>query len=101
MAPDSIVITVDSDMAELIPLFLSQRKADQAAIAAALPLRDFERVRKAGHGMAGAGASYGFGAVTVLGDNLALAARAGDVARLAQLKTDLDDYLARLIVKYV
>ncbi len=101
MPPESIVITVDSDMADLIPLFLSQRKADQAAIAAALPLHDFARVRKAGHGMAGAGASYGFEALTVLGDNLALAARAGDVNRLAQLKAQLDDYLARLIVKYV
>lgn len=88
-------------MEELIPLFLSQRKADQVAIAHALETHDFEALRRTGHGMAGAGTSYGFAAVSKLGDRLVKATRARDVGLLAQIKAEFDDYMARLVVKYV
>lgn len=101
MALEPIVVNVNQDMADLVPLFLSQRKADQTAMAQALPARDFERLRKIGHAMAGAGASYGFDALSALGDRVVLAARAADVTTLAQLKGELDDYMARLFVKYL
>lgn len=101
MVAEPIVVTVDSSTADLIPLFLTQRKADQAAIAVALPARNFEALRKIGHGMAGAGTSYGFEAISILGDRLVAAARAGDLAKLLQVKVEIDDYLARLVVKYL
>ena len=101
MAVKPIVVIVERDMEELIPLFLSQRKADQAAIARALETHNFEALRRTGHGMAGAGTSYGFDALSKLGDRLVKAARARNVALLAKLKTEFDDYMARLVVKYV
>ena len=51
--------------------------------------------------MAGAGASYGFDALTDLGERLVSAARAGDVATLLAIQQAIDDYLARVVVKYV
>ncbi len=101
MALEPIVISVESDMADLVPLFLNQRRLDQAAVAAAIAARDFEAVRRIGHAMAGAGTSYGFAALSLLGERLGQAARAGDVAGLEALRCDFDDYMSRLIVKYM
>ena len=98
---EPIVITVGRDMEDLVPIFLAQRKTDQAAIAAALPLRNFEALRKTGHGMTGAGSSYGFTQISDLGERLVLAARAGDVATLRLIEAELDDYMTRLVVKYM
>lgn len=100
MTRESIVVTVPRDLQDLIPLFLGQRKADLTALSVALPLRDFERVRKVAHGMAGAGASYGFERLSELGDAMVVAARAADAAALARLNREFDDFMARLVVKY-
>jgi len=101
MANESIIVLVEHDLKDLIPLFLAQRKSDQAAIADALTRRDFECLRKTGHGMTGAGASYGFDHLSVLGERLEQAARAADSAAIDRLRLEIDDYMARVIVKYV
>lgn len=101
MALEPIVITVDADMADLVPLFLTQRKADQKAVAVAIAALDFDGLRKIGHAMAGAGTSYGFEALSLLGDRLGQAARAADVPALEALRREFDDYMARLVVKYL
>ncbi len=101
MALEPIVVTVDADMADLVPLFLTQRKADQKAVAAAIAARDFDAIRKIGHAMAGAGTSYGFEALSLLGDRLGHAARVADVAALEALRREFDDYMARLNVNYL
>jgi HPt (histidine-containing phosphotransfer) domain-containing protein len=98
---EPIVIAVDRDLQDLVPLFLAQRKADQAALAAALPARDFEALRRIGHGMAGAGASYGFDYVSAVGERIVAAAHATDIAELEQTRRAFDDYMERLVVKFV
>ena len=99
--PEPIVVTVDQIVEDLMPLFMAQRKTDQRVIAQALPLRDFDALRKTGHGMTGAGASYGFDRISDLGVRLCEAARGGDVAAIRKVGDELDDYMQRLIVKYV
>jgi hypothetical protein len=101
MAAEPIVVTIDRDLQDLVPLFMAQRKADQAAIEAALPLRNFESLRLTGHGMTGAGASYGFDRISDLGVRLTDAARAADGAAIEKIKGDFDDYMRRLVVKYM
>jgi hypothetical protein len=80
---------------------MAQRQAEQAAIADALLSRNFEALRKIGHNMNGAGASYGFDRISDLGEHLNQAARAGDVAAIGAIKQAFDDYMARLVVKYM
>jgi HPt (histidine-containing phosphotransfer) domain-containing protein len=87
-------------MEALVPLFLAQRKADLAGLGVALPAGDFEAIRRLGHGMAGAGASYGLDHISVLGEQLVVAARAGNAAAIGRLKKELADYMARLQVVY-
>jgi HPt (histidine-containing phosphotransfer) domain-containing protein len=96
----SITVEIEHDMADLIPLFMTQRKSDQIALAQALPLRDFDTVRRTGHGMAGAGASYGFDHVSSVGQRLEAAAIAQDVRLIEQLRQELADYMARVDVKF-
>lgn len=100
-AIEPLIVTLSRDMEDLVPIFLAQRKADLAALSAALPAQDFEAIRKVGHGMAGAGASYGFDHVSVLGDQLVLAARARDATALQRLAQEFEEYMARLLVKYM
>lgn len=101
MPAEPIVVTVDRDLEDLIPLFLSQRKSDVKNLSQALGEADLESVRRVGHAMNGAGASYGFPYVSELGQRIEDAARASDRDRIGQLIRDLDDYLARLNVKYM
>lgn len=101
MSAEPIIVTVDADLADLIPIFLAQRRMDQATLTAALLLRDFEAMRRAGHGMAGAGASYGFDYLSALGQRIVDAARAADIEALRQLQAEFDDYLARLSIKFL
>lgn len=101
MPHEPIVVVLDRNVEDLVPLFLAQRKADQAAMVTAMAGKDFVSLRKVGHGMAGSGSSYGFDALTELGERIVVAARASDLPALAELKAALDDYLARLVVKFV
>ena len=101
MAAEPIIITVERDLEDLIPLFMAQRQAEQAAIADALLSRNFEALRKIGHNVNGAGASYGFDRISELGERLNQAARAGDVTAIGEIRQAFDDYMARLVVKYM
>ena len=99
--PDPIIVEVDSDLEELIPLFLEQRQKDRATLARATNTGDFDALRMVGHGMAGAGTSYGFPMITAVGEVLERAAIARDSAEIARQSALLADYMDRVIVKYV
>lgn len=101
MAPDPIVVTLSRDIEDLVPVFLAQRKADIEGLKVSIPSRDFDAVRRVGHGMAGSGASYGFDHLSVIGDRIVTAARAADVDSLNRLHHEFDDYMSRLVVKYL
>jgi HPt (histidine-containing phosphotransfer) domain-containing protein len=96
--PDRIVVEVDPDMAELIPLFLANRHDDLAAIDAALRRADHALIRRLGHSMKGTGAAYGFDAITEIGAQLEQAARDEDAAAIRRWTDELTAYLARVEV---
>lgn len=98
---EPVVVTLSQDLADLVPLFLAQRKADLAALNAALPAADFVAIRRVGHGMAGAGASYGLDRFSVLGEQLVEAARAGNTDAVRQLSREVADYMSRLVINYM
>jgi HPt (histidine-containing phosphotransfer) domain-containing protein len=101
VADNAIVVLLDRDLEDLVPLFLAQRRSDLATLGVALPARDFAAIRRVGHGMAGAGASYGFDYLSVLGERIVVAAHAADITALTACRQELDDFLARLVVKYM
>jgi DNA-binding NarL/FixJ family response regulator len=89
---------IDPRYADLVPTFLENRRKDVVAMQDALGRRDFEVVRSLGHGMRGAGASFGFQAITDIGAALEEAAARGDEALLRKQVRRLEDYLEGVTV---
>ncbi|MDP2854479.1 MAG: Hpt domain-containing protein [Smithellaceae bacterium] len=95
-----IIAHVDSDLADLIPGYLANRKKDIAAISDALEKKDMDAVRIIGHSMKGSGGGYGFETITDIGMLMEKAAKENrdDDIRL-QVKR-LEDYLRHVEIIY-
>jgi HPt (histidine-containing phosphotransfer) domain-containing protein len=97
---DKLIVTVDAQIAALVPRFLANRAADIGKIRAALEGADFEAIRVSAHGMKGAGGGYGFPEISRLGAALEAGARQRDAAAITALVASMEAYLARIEVKY-
>jgi PAS domain S-box-containing protein len=87
---------VDPRFADLVPAFLANRRKDAQAMREALAGHDFEAIVSLGHGMRGAGGSYGFPPITELGARLEEAATKRNGALTRDLLGELESYLDRV-----
>ena len=97
---EKIIVTVDAELADLIPGFLANRARDLRQLSESLNRGDFDGIRIIGHSMKGSGGGYGFDALTDLGAALEAAAKVADAAAIANLIGELDTYLQRVEVTY-
>ncbi|MBU0664627.1 MAG: Hpt domain-containing protein [Proteobacteria bacterium] len=97
---DTIIVIVDEDLDDIVPIFLANRQKDIITIQDAVAKGDYETISILGHGMKGVGASYGFEPVTDLGIRLEQGAKEGDAAKISQAVSELAAYLARVEVRY-
>ena len=97
---EKIVVKIEADMAELIPPFIENRHADIAAMREALPKGDYAFIQRTGHGMKGAGAGFGFGAVTEIGAAIEQAAKDKNDKDIQKGIEELAGYMRRLEVVY-
>ena len=95
---DKIVVRADPQIADLIPGFLQNRRNDVIAMLGALDLGDFATVEHLGHGMKGAGGSYGFAAISDIGGALEHAAGNADNDASRKWVGELTRYLDRVEV---
>ena len=93
---DTILVRVNPRFADLIPAFLSNRRQDAIAMLNALDRGDFETVQSLGHGMKGAGGSWGFQAITDIGAALEQAAESADTDASRKWLGELSGYLDRV-----
>jgi HPt (histidine-containing phosphotransfer) domain-containing protein len=98
--PDKLIVSVDAQIAALVPRFLANRAADVGKIRAALAVADFEAIRVAAHGMKGGGGAYGFAEISRLGAAMEEGARQCDTAAITALVASLEEYLGCIEVKY-
>ncbi|MFQ6028815.1 MAG: Hpt domain-containing protein [Dehalococcoidia bacterium] len=96
-----IVIQVDVDLEDIVPIFLENRQEDIREIQEALSKGDFETIRVLGHSMKGAGGGYGFEAVTEMGATLETAAQSQNQQEINQTVNQLATYLDCIEVEYV
>ena len=96
MAAIEYNVTVDRDLADLIPIFLNNRLKEVEALRSALATADFEQIRQLGHRMKGVGIPYGFAHVSTLGKHLEDSARTSDSASLRAHITEYAEYLSKL-----
>ena len=95
---DTILVRANPKFADLIPGFLQNRRQDVSAMLDALDRGDFETVESLGHGMKGAGSSYGFQTITEIGAALEQAAESVDTDASRKWVGELSRYLDRVEV---
>ena len=95
---DAIRVRANPEFADLIPAFLQNRSRDVIAMLDALDRADFATVASLGHGMRGAGGSWGFQAITDIGTALEHAAECGDNDTSRKWVGELSRYLDRVEV---
>src|SRR3954454_14062155 len=95
---ETILVRANPKFAYLIPAFLQNRRQDVSAIVEALDRGDFQTVESLGHGMKGAGGSYGFQAITDIGAALEQAAESVDDDASRKWVGELSSYLDRVEV---
>lgn len=100
MSDDAHIVRVSKDIADLIPVFLANRKKEVETLRAALAAGDFEQLRQLGHRMRGVGNSYGFDLVSTLGKEIEEGARKSDKASLEAHIAAYGQYLSNVRVAY-
>ena len=93
---DTILVRAEPKFADLIPVFLQNCRKNVIAVLDALDRGDFETVEILGHGMRGAGGSYGFEAITDIGTALEQAAESADTDASRKWVGELSRYLDRV-----
>jgi len=96
----AILVHANPKLTDLIPGFLQNRRHDVAAMLYALNMGDFAIVENLGHGMKGAGGSWGFQGITDIGTALERAAESADNEGSRKWVDELSRYLDRVEVVY-
>lgn len=96
-----ITVEVDSEVQSIVPEFLEHRKKDCLLIYSLLNNNSFSEIRTLGHRMKGAGGSYGFDEISVIGEIIEEAALAGDKETIASAVMRLSGYLDQVSVVYI
>jgi len=97
---DAIVVHANPKLTHLIPGFLQNRRQDVVAMLGALDRGEFEIVERLGHGMKGAGGSWGFDMITDIGAELEHAAESADNDASRRWVGELSTYLERVEVVF-
>ena len=95
-----VIVTVDSDLEDLIPGYFENRQKDIRSIRKALENDDYETIRILGHSMKGSGGGYGFDAITDIGRSLEEDANVGNADGIRKHTDELSSYLERVEVVY-
>jgi len=98
---DTIKVTIDADLKEIIPGYLDNRQQDIRAIKEALIAKDYETIRLIGHTMKGSGASYGFDMISDIGRSIEEAAIAEGKQTIEKKTEALTSFLEQVHVKFV
>ena len=96
-----IVVEVESDIRELIPEFLRNRRHDVTALYEALAASDLHEVARIAHGLKGVGGGFGFDRVSELGRKIEMAAKNDARSTVSGLTEELSSYLDRVEIVYV
>jgi HPt (histidine-containing phosphotransfer) domain-containing protein len=97
-ARGAICVRPSQEVEELVPWYLDTMRSNIATLAAALRAGDYDAIRVMGHNMKGAGAGYGFDAITKIGASLEAAAEEESDGLIETGILALGDYLDRVKV---
>jgi HPt (histidine-containing phosphotransfer) domain-containing protein len=98
--PDRVIVEVDEDLSDLIPGFLTHKRADIDTIFDAVTRRDYAEIVRVAHRVKGEGGSYGFDAMTEMGRSLEHAAAIRDNGAVTTLARQLLRYLDQVEIVF-
>ena len=98
--PDRVIVEVDEDLSDLIPGFLTNKRADIDTIFEAVARRDYAEIARIAHRIKGEGGSYGFDAMTETGRSLEHAAALRVDSAVTTLARQLLSYLDRVEIVF-
>jgi signal transduction histidine kinase/DNA-binding NarL/FixJ family response regulator/HPt (histidine-containing phosphotransfer) domain-containing protein len=93
---DIIIVSVDHDLAPLIPDFLQSIRDQIPHLSELLREGNYADIQKTGHSLKGVGGGYGFQRITDLGAQIEQLARSSQHDGIEIGIADLQDYLARV-----
>lgn len=97
-ASSDSVPSVSTDIRELAPSFLNGRKAEVRMIRDLLLASKFGEIQTIGHNLKGTGASFGFSAITLMGDRLESAAKREDKDEVLVVCQQLERFLDSVLI---
>lgn len=97
---ETVRVSIDPDLQDLIPGFLENRRHDIQVLQRAVAVQDFETIRTLGHRMRGDGGGYGFSMISEIGHALEKAALEKHTPDITAGVQELTDYLDRIEIIY-
>ena len=91
---------VPSDLRDLVPTFLRNRKSELEALREALAAADFQQVLHLSHRMKGVGECYGFPDISAIGARIAESANLENRDAIARLLLSYAQYLDGVRIVY-
>lgn len=95
------IIEVDSELKDILPGFLENRKKDILDLKAALANGDFKTIEKIGHRVSGSSGGYGFDELGRIAKDIELDCKAGKSENIAKLIQDFEEHLINAQIKFV
>lgn len=97
---EKIVVTIDSELEEIIPEFMELTREDVKSIDNALKENDFDAIRRIAHTLKGSGGGYGFDSITEMGLSIETAAKGSDGAAVRKWLDELASFLDRVEIVF-
>jgi HPt (histidine-containing phosphotransfer) domain-containing protein len=100
MSGERITVTIDSDLEDLIPGFLENRRKDVNLLNEALAAGKIDTLKSIGHSLKGVGGGYGFQELSTIGAEIEKIAKAVGTAGVRELIDSMADYLDKVDVTF-
>jgi HPt (histidine-containing phosphotransfer) domain-containing protein len=97
---DTITVTIDRDLKDLIPGYLQNRENDLKTMIQKCAQGDFESIRIMAHNIKGTGGGYGFDRITDIGSRIEEAAKAKNQEDLYRGIDEIAAFLQKVRIVY-
>lgn len=97
----AIVVKIDKELEDLVPLFLKNRHRDIERLKSAAAAMSFSELKSIGHENKGLGESYGFPHLTALGARIEQAADKEETDSIRTLVNEFESYVLNVRVEFI
>lgn len=97
---EKILVVIDKDIEEIVPMFLDNRQKDLGQIESFILGSDLAGIEVIAHKLAGNAGSYGFTDMGLIGADMEAACQRGDLEAVKALFEKYKDYLSHLEVEF-